>query len=124
MKIKEDKVIIKQFKCGSSDFWVNDAHYNLNASEELIWSAGESDKPELREALLNFIKRNKKKHSPRPNNIFEVEEKIYSTVNYGKFKGLSTQMIVAEDKRYAKWIYQNSADKKVKEELKELLKIK
>lgn len=115
---------IRQFKSGESSWWVNDAHYNLNAAEELIWSAGETDKPELREALLSFIKRNNKKHSPRPSNIFESEEKIYSVIDYGKFKGLSTQMIVAEDKRYAKWIYENSADKKIKEELKELLKIK
>lgn len=123
-KTKEDKILIKQFKDGSSSWWVNDAHYYLNASEELIWCAGEIDKPELREALQSFIRRNKKNHFPRPPNIFETEEKSYSIIDYGKYKGLSTQMIVAEDKRYAKWIYQNSADKKIKEELKELLKIK
>ena len=75
-KTKEDKVNIRQFKSGESSWWVNDAHYNLNASEELIWHAGEVDKPELREALLAFIKRNKKKHSPRPPSIFETEEKL------------------------------------------------
>lgn len=75
-KNKEDKIQIRQFKSGESSWWVSDAHYNLNASEELIWCAGEVDKPELREALQSFIRRNKKKHIPTPPSIFETEEKL------------------------------------------------
>lgn len=120
----EDKVQISQFKDGSSNFWCNYAHYHLNKNNELKWSAGEVDKPELRDSLLAFIRRNKKLYKERSPSIFETEEKEYSKITYGKYNGLSTQIIVAQDKRYAKWLYENASDIKIKNELKELLKIK
>lgn|GEM_PF-3541445 len=122
--IKEDKIIIKQFRDGSSDFWVNYAHYHLNKNNELIWCSGETDKEDLRNALLTFIRRNKKSFKEREPSIYETEEKKYSTVNFGKMSGKTTQEIVWEDKRYARWLYENSTDTQIKVELKELLKIK
>lgn len=38
--------------------------------------------------------------------------------------GKTTQMIVGEDKRYARWLHDTVTDVKIKNELKELLKIK
>lgn len=123
-KAKEDKISVKQFREGSSDFWVGNCHYNLNKDNEIVWCSGGIDSEELRTVLLSFIRRNKKEYKERIPNIFDTEEKEYSIVNFGKMSGKTTQMIVGEDKRYARWLYDNTADKKVKEELKELLKIK
>ena len=75
-KLKEDKVQIRAFKDGSSDWFVNDAHYSLNEAGELIWHAGEVDKEELRNAVLSFISRNKKTYKERSPSIFETEEKL------------------------------------------------
>ena len=119
-----DKITIKQFREGSSDFWVDSCHYNLNKEGTIVFCAGGIDKQELRDVLLTYIKRNKKVFIPRLANVFETETKEYSIINYGKYSGKSTQHIVAEDKRYAKWIYENTQDIKIKEEIKELLKIK
>lgn len=123
-KAKEDKISVKQFREGSSDFWVGNCHYNLNKDNEIILCSGGIDSEELRAVLLSFIRRNKKSFKERSPNIFEQEEKEYSIVTFGKMSGKTTQMIVGEDKRYASWLYENTADKKIKEELKELLKIK
>jgi hypothetical protein len=124
IKTKEDKIQIRQFKDGSSHFWCDNTHYHLNASQELIWCAGGQDTIVLREAIESYIKRNKKKFVERSPNIFEREEKEYSKLTFGKFSGLTTMMLVAEDRNYAKWLYTNSTDKKIKEELKELLNLK
>lgn len=127
-KTKEDKIQIRQFKSGESSWWVGDAHYNLNASEELIWCSGEVDKPELREALLSFIKRNKKSFKARPPSMFETEEKEYSKIGFGKHSGKSTLEILSEDKKWLSWMYNSytfkSGEEKLKQEIKELLKIK
>ena len=56
----EDKITLRTFRDSSSNWWVNQAHYHLNESGEVIWCAGETDKIELRDYLINFIKRNKK----------------------------------------------------------------
>lgn len=123
-KPKEDKTLIKAFKEGSSDWWVNDAHYSLNEVGELRWHAGETDKEELRTSLLSFISRNKKKYKERLPSIFETEEKEYTKVTFGKFSGMSTIELTQTDKSYANWLYKNTTDVKIKSELKELLKIK
>ena len=123
-KPKEDKTVIKGFKDGSSNWFVNDAHYSLNEAGELIWCAGEVDKENLRNAALSFISRNKKKYKERSPSIFETEEKEYTKVTFGKFSGMSTIELTQTDKSYANWLYKNTTDAKIKKELKELLKIK
>ena len=124
-KPKEDKTIIKQFKEGSSDFWCGMAHYNLNEAGELILCAGGLEKTELREAVLSFIKRNKKVYKPREKSqIDEAVLKQYSVIGFGKYSSLTTQDLVGTDKKYARWLYENCSDNKIKTELKELLKIK
>lgn len=120
----EDKIIIKQFKDGSSNWFVNHKHYHLNENSLLVFVCGGIEDLKETEYITAYIKRNKKIYIPRAANVFETETKEYSIINYGKYSGRSTQHIVAEDKRYAKWIYENSRDIKIKEELKELLKIK
>lgn len=124
VKPKEDKLIVKQFKDGSSNFWCDGLHYSLNEDGSVSFCAGGIDTEERKETVLSFIRRNKKVFTPRELNIFETEEKEYSTVTFGKMSGKTTQIIVEEDKRYARWLYENTADKNIKEELKELLKIK
>ena len=121
----EDKIQVRNFKDGSSNYWCNFAHYYLNESNELIWCSGETDKPELREAVLSFIKRNKKVYKPREKSqIDEAILKQYSVIGFGKYSSLTTQDLVGTDKKYARWLYENCSDNKIKTELKELLKIK
>lgn len=124
MPPKEDKIQIKQFKDSSSNWFVNYAHYHLNKNGEIEWCAGETDKEELREELSRYIRRNKKSYKCREQSLFLKEVKEYSVVKYGKFSGLTTLAIVAENKSYAKWLYENTSDSVIKNELKELLKIK
>ena len=123
-KSKEDKIQIRAFKDGSSDWFVNDAHYSLNEAGELIWHAGEVDKEELRNAVLSFISRNKKTYKERSPSIFETEERVWSVLDFGKHKGLALDIIKDIEPKYLRWIYENSADKKLVQEIKELLKIK
>ena len=123
-KKEEDKIVIKQFKDGSSNFWSNYAHYFLNENNELIWCSGETDKEELRSAVLSFIRRNKKYYKARPQTVFETEEKEYTKIGFGKYSQMTTMELVATDKKYASWLYKNCSDNKIKMELKELLKIK
>ena len=120
----KEKITIKGFKDGSSNFWVDNIHYHLDTMGEIHFCAGGIDKPELVEYLKAFIKRNKKTFQPREVSIFEQEEAEYSKVTFGKFSGLSTMELVATDRSYAKWLYTNTLDKKIREELKQLLKIK
>lgn len=121
----EDKIQVRNFKDGSSNYWCNFAHYFMNESNELIWCSGETDKPELREAVLSFIKRNKKVYKPREKS--QIDEAIlnqYSVIGFGKYSSLTTQDLISIDKKYARWLYENCSDNKIKTELKELLKIK
>ena len=123
-KPKEDKTSIKGFKDGSSNWWCNDSHYHLNEAGELIWCSGGMDTEELRNAVLSFISRNKKKYKERSPSIFETEERNWSTITFGKHKGLTLDAIKDIEPKYLRWIYENSADKKLVQEIKELLKIK
>jgi hypothetical protein len=124
LKSKEDKVQIKQFKDGSSHFWVNDSHYHLNASEELVWCAGGQETNELREAIQSYIKRNKKKFIPRSPNIFEREEIVYTEVlGFGKYVGKKVNEV--DDVPYLKWCLKNvdfAGKEKLKEEITAILK--
>ncbi len=117
-------VNIKQFKDLSSNFWCGMAHYSLNALGELIWHAGEVDKEELRTALLSFIRRNKKQFIGRSPSIFEQEEREWSELTFGKFKGQRLDAIKDIEPKYLRWVYENSQDKNLIQEIKELLKIK
>jgi hypothetical protein len=121
-KSTEDKINIKNFRDSSSNWWVRDAHYFLNEENELLWAAGESDKTELRDAIESFIKRNRKVYVPRSESIFDQEEKEYSKIGFGKYSQMSTIELVGTDRAYSKWLYENTADKKLKEELQILLK--
>jgi hypothetical protein len=122
--LAEDKIVIKQFKDSSSNWFVNNKHYHLNEDSLLVFICGGVEDQKETEAIKAFISRNKKTYKEREPSIFEIEQKEYSVISYGKYSGKSTQHIVAEDRRYARWIYDNTSDRKVKEELKELLKIK
>ena len=110
----EDKIQVRNFKDGSSNYWCNFAHYFMNESNELIWCSGETDKPELREAVLSFIKRNKKVYKPREKSqIDEAVLKQYSVIGFGKHSSLTTQDLVGIDKKYARWLYENCSDNKI-----------
>lgn len=120
----KDKLKIKQFKDGSSNFWIDNHHYCLDENNEIQYVCGGIDKQEYRNLLLQYIKRNKKSYIPREKNIFETEEKEYSKIGFGKYSQMTTIELVATDKRYASWLYKNCSDSKIKAELKELLKIR
>ena len=123
-KAKEDKINIKQFREGSSDFWVGNCHYNLNKDNEIVWCSGGIDSEELRTVLLSFIRRNKKIYIKRSPSIFDSEPREWSELTFGKFKGQRLDVIKDTEPKYLKWLILNSADKKLTEEIKELLKIK
>ena len=124
-EVTESKIVIKQFRDSSSNFWCDNLHYHLNEAGELILCAGGLEKTELREALLSYIKRNKKVYKPREKSqIDEAILKQYSVIGFGKYSSLTTQDLVGTDKKYARWLYENCSDNKIKTELKELLKIK
>ena len=78
----------------------------------------------MRNAVLSFIRRNKKSYKARPQTVFEVEEKEYTKIGFGKYSQMTTMELVATDKKYSSWLYKNCSDNKIRMELKELLKIK
>ena len=82
------------------------------------------DTEELRNAVLSFISRNKKTYKERSPSIFETEERVWSVLDFGKHKGLALDIIKDIEPKYLRWLYENSEDKKLVQEIKELLKIK
>ena len=123
-KKEEDKITIKQFRDLSSSWWVGYKHYCLDENNILQFVCGGIEDRKETEAIQEFIKRNKKSFKNRELSILETEEKEYSIITFGKMSGKTTQTIVEEDKRYARWLYDSVTDNKIKTELKELLKIK
>ena len=123
-KETEDKIVIKGFKDGSSSWWVGYKHYCLDENNSLQFVCGGIEDRKETEAIQEFIKRNKKSFKNRELSILETEKKEYSIITFGKMSGKTTQIIVEEDKRYARWLYDSVTDNKIKTELKELLKIK
>ena len=122
--MKETKIVLKNFRDNSSNWWCNDSHYHLNEAGELIWCSGGMDTEELRNAVLVFISRNKKTYRPREKSLFETEERNWSTITFGKHKGLTLDAIKDIEPKYLRWLYDNTTDIKIKQELKEILKIK
>lgn len=125
-KKKEDgeKIQIKNFKDGSSNYWVNNHHYNLNENGEIIYCAGGIDTEELREALKAYIKRNKKVFKPRE---VVAENRVYEAlIPVGRHKGKLSYETFLEDPKWTLWLYENytfkAGEEKLKEELKELLR--
>lgn len=125
-KAKEDKIQIRQFRDSSSNWWVNDSHFYLNTSEELIWGAGGQETVELREAIESFINRNKKKFIARAPSVLEQEEKVYKEVfTFGKFSGKKVDEVVNLDRKYLQWCLKNvnfAGKEKLKEEIADILK--
>jgi len=123
-KKEEDKIVIKAFRDSSSNWWVGYKHYCLNENNILQFVCGGIEDKKETEAIQDFVKRNKKSYAKRSPSMLEIEEKEYSIIPFGKMSGKTTQTIVEEDKRYARWLYDSVTDSKIKMELKELLKIK
>ena len=121
-KSAEEKLKPKQFKDSSSNWWLNAKHYHLNKDGEIEFIAGGLPDEKEIEFLRDFCKRNKKHFKEREPSIFDQEEKEYTKIGFGKYAQETTLSLVSIDKRYAGWLYENTADKKLKEELKELLK--
>ena len=119
---EKEKFEIRQFKDKSSNFWCNNKVYHLNQKGELEFVCGGLEDQKETEEMLSYIKRNKKVHSPREQSMFDKEEKEYSKLTFGKFSGMTTMELVSCEKSYANWLYQNTTDTKIKNELKELLK--
>lgn len=123
MPTKEDKIIIKQFKSGESSWWVNNKHYHLNELGEIVFICGGVSLQEEVDALKAFIKRNKKVFVKSIPNIFAQEEKIeWMTLTFGKYKGQTLDIIKDIEPKYCSWLYENTTDNKIKEQLKILLK--
>ena len=124
MAKKEDKIQIKQFKDNSSFWWVNGKVYCLDKNNELQFVCGGVEDKKETEEITQFIKRNKKQYLPRAKSQIDEISKTYTVITFGKFANKPLDEIVAVDKRYAKWLYTNISDIKIKKELEELLGIK
>lgn len=99
---KEDKIIIKQFRDSSSNFWVDNIHYHLNEQNEIVFCAGGIDSEDKREVLRQYIRRNKKTFKPRE----IVQEITYKEVfRFGKY--INKTLMEFEDKAYLKWCIKN-----------------
>jgi len=123
-KTTEEKIVIKQFKDGSSNYWVDGKHYYLDKNNEVHFAAGGIDTEELREALRQFIKRNKKVYKPRE---VVAENRVYEALfSFGKHNGRTTYEVFLDEPKYCLWVWENytfkSGDEKLKMELKELLR--
>ena len=126
---KEDKLKIKQFRDGSSNFWLNSKHYHLNKNGEIEFIAGGIPTEEEIQFLKDFCKRNHKIFKEREPSIFENEPKEYKAVfTFGKHINKSVEEVKAIDKRWLTWCRDNysfsSAQKELKEQIIEILKIK
>lgn len=122
MASKEDKLSVKGFKDGSSNYWCNNKHYALLEDNSVVFiCGGNSDEKEL-EAVKNFCKRNKKQFKEREESIFDQEPIEWITISFGKFAGKKLDEIKGIDSRYCLWLYQNTTDNSLKEQLKILLK--
>lgn len=121
-KETSEKLQVKSFKDGSSNFWYDNVHYHLNQNNKIIWCAGGIDTQERKEAVEAFIRRNKKQFAPREESILDKEEKVYIMINFGKYSGKRLDEIKDIDRKYASWLYDNTTDTKIKSELKDLLK--
>jgi len=73
---KEGKIQIKQFRDGSSYFWVYNKVYHLNKQNEIEFICGGSIDEKEVEELKSFCKRNRKTFKEREPSIFEQEEKL------------------------------------------------
>ena len=69
--LEKDKIVVRQFKDGSSNFWCDGVHYNLNENGDLVFCSGGIDTEERREHMLSYIKRNRKVYKCREISIFE-----------------------------------------------------
>ena len=121
----DDKLKIRRFKDGSSNFWVGNIHLYLNEVNKICFGAGGILTNEYVETLQKYLKRTKSTYIPRAKSqIDEAVLKQYSVIGFGKYSSLTTQDLIGIDKKYARWLYENCSDNKIKTELKELLKIK
>jgi hypothetical protein len=116
--VKETKTEIRQFRDLSSNWWINNTHYNLNALGEITFCAGGISSETDIEALRSFIKRNKKTFVASTPNVFSQELKEYSVLNFGVHKGKRIDTLSND---YLKWLFENSADEKIKNEVKSLI---
>jgi hypothetical protein len=119
---KEDKIQIRNFKDSSSNWFVNFAHYYLNENNELLWASGESDSIEYRTAIEAYIKRNKKTFKAREVSILDKEERVYTTLNFGRYSGKNLTEIKDLDRKYLLWLKKETKDDKLREEIISILK--
>ncbi len=128
MKVEEkDKLVIRQFKDSSSNWWVHNKHYHLDASGELkLICGGLYDEKEEAEVKA-YIKRNKKVYKPREKSVLDQEEKVYREVfTFGKYSGKKVDEVVNLDRKYLQWCLKNlnfAGKGKLKEEITEILKL-
>lgn len=123
-KSTEEKIQIKGFKDGSSNYWCDTVHYSLNKDGEIVFCAGGIDTQERRDAIQSFVRRNKKAFKERSESIFENEPKEYTEIfTFGKYQGKRVDEFY--DVKYLKWLLQNfnfGGKEKLKKEIEEFLK--
>ena len=125
--LEKDKIVVRQFKDGSSNFWCDGVHYNLNENGDLVFCSGGIDTEERREYMISYIKRNKKRFILRQPSILENEPKEYlEKIGNGKYAHLSVSEVFLQDKQYLKWMLDkynfSSAQEKLKQQITEILK--
>lgn len=122
-KLKETENTVKQGNTNKNCYWTNMKAYQMLPNNEIVFAGGGIEIEGETEVVREFCVRNKKTYNTYEN-VFNIAEKAYSKVTFGKFAQRTTQEIFLEDKNYANWLYKNVTDETIKKELKELLKIK
>lgn len=119
----ESKIIIRNFKDKSSNFWVDYSHFMLNEHNEIVWCAGETSDQAKLEALTKYIKNNKKKYVPREIIVLKEYNEV---ITFGKYSQKTVQFVYDNDRQWLKWCRDNynfsSAQKELKEQIIQILK--
>ncbi len=121
----EEKVIIKQFRDSSSNWFVDGAHYHLNETNEIILCAGGIWDESKVEVLKAYIKRNKKTYQPREISPYISQKEYLELIPAGKYKDKTVQDIFYSDINYLKWMlkeYNFGERVRLKEQITEILK--
>lgn len=125
-KETEDKIVIKCFKDGSSNWWVGGVHYHLNKNNEIVFCAGGIKDDSKIELLRQFIKRNGKVYKEREISPYINQKEYLEVITFGKHSGKNVQTIFNEDAGWLKWCRDkysfSSTQEKLKQEIIEILK--
>lgn len=123
----EDKITVRKFKDGSSNFWVGYLHLYLNEQNEICFACGGIMTEEHLSALQAYVKRNKVTFIARDKPEIEIIQRQYNEkITFGAHSGKTVSELFIENKKYLIWVrdkYNFSVTQnKLKQEIIDILK--